>query len=150
MEEVRATIIQAFEALKRCDAEALAALHVDDGSFTKFAEFPPYGRQDRAQALLHEEIMAANLTDYEYRIEDLLVNIVGDVAVATFLLTHRAVLVNDYTFEGRRMELRVRATMVLKRQEGVWQIMHNTSRPSLPIRPEMIAPGSVDRFNSNS
>jgi uncharacterized protein (TIGR02246 family) len=134
VEEVRATIIQAFEALKRCDAEALAALHADDGSFTKFAEFPPYGRQDRAQALLHEEIMAANLTDYEYRIEDLQVVVLGGVAVATFLLTHRAVLVNDYTFEGHRMELRVRATMVLKRQKGMWRIVHEHFSP-FPTHP---------------
>jgi ketosteroid isomerase-like protein len=121
---VEAVIFAFFEAGKNKDLSSLPGFHASRESFTKFDENPPFTRQNADEAFMHEQAAFANISDYSYRVEDLRVDLFGEVAVATFYLAYRGIFVNDYTFEGSPVESRDRVTMVLARTQGGWKIAH--------------------------
>jgi ketosteroid isomerase-like protein len=122
--EVTSVIFAFFEAGKNKDLAALGRLHSSHDSFTKFDENPPYTRQNSQDAFVHEQAAFSNISDYEYQIEDLRVDLLGSTAIGTFYLGYSGIFVNDYSFEGSRIASRVRVTMVLSRAEGGWKIAH--------------------------
>jgi ketosteroid isomerase-like protein len=121
--DVASLIYAFFEAGKDKDLTTLADFH-SAGPFSKFDENPPYTRQNSQEAFVHEQAAFANISDYSYKIDDLRVDLLGDVAVATFYLSYKGMFVNDYSFEGSPVGSRVRATMVLTRTEKGWRIVH--------------------------
>jgi len=122
--DVASVIFSFFEAGKNKDLAALGRFHSAHGSFSKFDENPPYTRQNSQDAFVHEQAAFANISDYEYSIDDLRIDMLGSVAVATFYLAYRGMFVNDYSFEGSPVSSRARVTMVLSRSENGWQIVH--------------------------
>jgi|BEDMetMinimDraft_2_1075160.scaffolds.fasta_scaffold00173_3 ketosteroid isomerase-like protein len=132
--EIISTVYAIFEAGKNKDLTSLSSYHLQDKSFSKFDEFPPYSRQDFEQAIVYEQAAFVNLSDYQYRIEDMKIDRIDDVAIVTFYLDYSGVFVNDYSFEGRSVHSRSRVTMVLfKTQEG-WKVVHEhfSSFPDWP------------------
>lgn len=113
-----------FEAGKNKDLGALADLHASREIFSKFDENPPYTRQNSQEAFVYEQAAFASISDYEYQIDDLRIDLVGSVAVATFYLTYKGMFVNDYSFEGTPVSSRARVTMVLNQTERGWKIAH--------------------------
>ena len=133
-DDVEAVIRAFFEAGKNKDLTALASFHAPRDQFTKFDENPPYSRQNSEQAFVYEQAAFANISDYDYSIEELRVDLLGDVAVATFHLGYSGMFVNDYSFEGSPVRARVRATMVLERTAKGWKFVHeHFSR--IPVSP---------------
>jgi ketosteroid isomerase-like protein len=123
-QEVESTLHSVFEAGRRGDFTTLARLHAQDARFSKFSDTPPLRRLTADEAQMHEELAFASLSDFHYHIRDLKVDVLGDLAVATFYLDYGGVLVNNYTFEGRTLEVQNRATVVLERHDGKWRILH--------------------------
>ncbi len=82
--QVEALIFAFFEAGKNKDLSSLAGFHTSRDLFSKFDENPPYTRQNSDEAFVHEQAAFANISDYSYEIQDLRVDTVGSVAVATF------------------------------------------------------------------
>jgi ketosteroid isomerase-like protein len=122
--DVETVIRQFFEAGKNKDLTALASFHSSADSFTKFDENPPYTRQNSDEAFVYEQAAFANISDYNYRVDELRVDLFGDAAVATFYLSYGGIVVNDYSFEGSPLSGRARVTMVLTRSPGGWKIAH--------------------------
>ncbi len=122
--EVTEFIQAFFEAGKNKDLTALMDFHAPGKVFSKFDENPPYTRQTSEEAYVYEQAAFANISDYEYKIEDLRVDIVSDVAIATFYLSFKGMFVNDYSFEGMTVGSRARVTMVLARFGGSWKFIH--------------------------
>lgn len=122
--EVTEVIHAYFEAGKNKDLTALMDFHAPGRVFSKFDENPPHTRQASEEAYVYEQAAFANISDYEYKIEDLRIDIVGEAAVATFYLSFRGMFVNDYSFEGMTVGSRARATMVLARFGGNWKFVH--------------------------
>jgi ketosteroid isomerase-like protein len=131
--EVEAFLRSFFEAGKEKDLTSLMDFHSAVG-FTKFDDNPPFTRQNSEDAFIHEQAAFANISDYQYEIEDLKIDIFGETAVATFYLTYKGVFVNDYSFEGMTVGSRSRVTMVLARFRGTWKMVHEhfSSFPDLP------------------
>jgi len=131
--EVSALIRSFFEAGKEKDLTSLMGFH-SPSVFTKFGDTPPYTRQNSEEAFVHEQAEFANISDYQYRIEDLRIDLLGEAAVATFYLSYKGVFVNDYSFEGMTVSSRSRVTMVLAKFRGSWSIVHEhfSSFPDLP------------------
>ena len=98
--------------------------HAPRDQFTKFDENPPYTRQDSEQAFLYEQAAFANISDYEYDIGELRVDLLGDMAIATFYLSYSGMFVNDYSFEGSPVRAKSRVTMVLGRTPKGWRVVH--------------------------
>lgn len=131
--EVSAFVHAFFEAGKEKDLTALMDFHAPHG-FTKFDENPPYTRQNSEEAFIHEQAAFANISDYEYKIEELRIDLFGEIAIATFYLAYKGVFVNDYSFEGMTVGSRSRVTMVLLMTMAGWKMVHEhfSSFPDLP------------------
>ena len=93
--------------------------------FTKFDESAPYTRQNSDDAFMYEQARFANISDYEYKIEDLRIDVIGFIAIATFYLSYKGVFVNDYSFEGSTVGGRSRVTMVIGKFGDEWKIVHH-------------------------
>ena len=133
---VEALIRAFFDAGRNKDLGALASFHAPGDQFTKFDENPPYTRQNSEEAFVYEQAAFANISDYTYSIDDLRIDLFGDVAIATFYLSYSGMFVNDYSFEGSPVRAKTRATMALVRSSKGWRMVHeHLSRlPDLPAR----------------
>lgn len=123
-EQVRGLLFSIFEAAKNKDFAFLNRMHASDDSFSKFDDNLPHTRQDSKQASMYEEVALANISDYSYKIEELKIDILGDVALTTFYLQYKGMFVNNYTFEGKSVEARSRVTMVFQKRRAGWVIVH--------------------------
>ncbi|MGH9923319.1 MAG: YybH family protein [Nitrososphaerales archaeon] len=121
---IKRTVYKAFEIGKSKDLQSIQSLHYNDKRFSKFGDTPPYMRMDYNDACMHEELYFASVSDYDFKIEDLRVDIFGDIAIATFLIEHTGMLVDDYSFTGRTMSVKSRATMVFQKKGSEWLIIH--------------------------
>jgi len=123
--EVTALITAYFEVGKNKDITNLSKFFAPSQYFTKFDESPPYTRQDSDDAFVYEQARFANISDYEYKIDDLRIDVVGFMAIATFYLNYKGVFVNDYSFEGSTVGGRSRVTMVVGKFGDQWKIVHH-------------------------
>ncbi len=126
--DVASVIFAFFEAGKNKDLTALGRFH-SGRNFSKFDENPPYTRQNSEEAFVYEQAAFANISDYNYEIEDLKIDLVDQVAIATFYLTYRGIFVNDYSFEGKTVSSKSRVTMVLSNLPDGWKIVHEHFSP---------------------
>ena len=122
--DIEALIRAFFDTGKSKDLAALADFHAPRDQFTKFDENPPYTRQSSEEAFVYEQAAFANISDYNYSIDELRVDLFGDVAIATFYLTYSGMFVNDYSFEGSPVKSKTRVTMVLGRTPKGWRVAH--------------------------
>jgi ketosteroid isomerase-like protein len=122
--EVANVIYAFFEAGKNKDLTALGQFYSSEDSFTKFDENPPYTRQNSQDTFVHEQAAFANISDYEYQIDDIRIDMFEGLAIATFYLTYQGLFVNDYSFEGSRVGSRSRVSMVLTKTTKGWKMVH--------------------------
>ena len=123
-QDVESVIVAYFEAGKNKDLTSLSDFHSSREAFTKFDENPPYTRQSSDEAFVYEQAAFANISDYNYKIDGLRIDLMGDTAVATFHLTYTGMFVNDYSFEGSPVSSHARVTMVLVRTSRGWRMAH--------------------------
>ena len=123
--EVAALITSYFEVGKSKDITSLSRFFAPSQYFSKFDESRPYTRQNSDDAFMYEQARFANISDYEYKIEDLRIDVIGFMAIATFYLDYKGVFVNDYSFEGSTVGGRSRVTMVVGRFGDEWKIVHH-------------------------
>jgi ketosteroid isomerase-like protein len=95
-----------------------------DRRFTKFGDSPPYDRRELDRALMLEQLQFASISDYDFTIEDLRIEMVGDAALATFTLASTGIIVDDYSFRGTAVNNRSRATIVFCKDDGGWKMLH--------------------------
>jgi len=121
--KIRDLIYDYFQLAKTKEIEKIEEF-LDPG-FTKFGDSPPYDRRDFERALMLEQLQFASLSDYDFKIEDLKTEIMGDSAIATFVIQITGMIVDDYSFRGTAINNRSRATIVLKKDKnGRWKIIH--------------------------
>ncbi len=123
--EVTALITSYFEVGKSKEITSLSRFFAPSQYFSKFDESRPHTRQNANDAFMYEQARFANISDYEYKIEDLKIDVIGLVAVATFYLEYKGVFVNDYSFEGSTVGGRSRVTMVVGKFGDEWKIVHH-------------------------
>jgi ketosteroid isomerase-like protein len=133
--EVAALITSYFEVGKSKDITSLSGFFAPSQYFSKFDESRPYTRQNSDDAFMYEQARFANISDYEYKLEDLRIDVIGFMAVATFYLDYKGVFVNDYSFEGSTVAGRSRVTMVIGKFGESWRIVHQHSS-RFPDTPE--------------
>lgn len=121
---VERAVRKAFEIGRSKDLRSIHGMHFNDGRFSKFGDMPPYTRMDFNETCMHEELFFASVSDYDFRIEDLRVDLFGDVAIATFLIEHSGMLVDDYSFRGQTMRSKSRGTMIFHKKGSEWLIVH--------------------------
>ncbi len=120
--KIRDLINEYFQLAKTKEIEKIDGfLH---STFTKFGDSPPYDRRDYERALMLEQLQFASISDYDFKIEDMSIEIQGDVAVASFLLQSTGMIVDDYSFRGTTINNKSRATIVLRKVNGHWKMLH--------------------------
>lgn len=125
--EVAALIAAYFDIGKTKEVALISKFFAPSRYFSKFDESRPYTRQNAAEAFMYEQARFANISDYQYKIEDLRIDVVGFMAIATFYLDYTGVFVNDYSFEGSTVGGRSRVTMVIGKFGESWKILHQHS-----------------------
>jgi len=121
---IKRAVYKAFEIGKSKDLQSIAGMHYNDKRFSKFGDTPPYMRLDYKETCMHEELYFASVSDYDFKIEDLRIDLFDDMAIATFLIEHTGMLVDDYSFTGRTMSAKSRATMIFHKKESEWLVVH--------------------------
>jgi hypothetical protein len=120
--EIRDLINEYFQLAKTKEIEKIDTfLH---SSFTKFGDSPPYDKRDYERALMLEQLQFASVSDYDFKIEDMKIEIQQDVAVASFLLYSTGMIVDDYSFRGTTINNKSRATIILCKVNGKWKMLH--------------------------
>lgn len=120
---VRQFIYSYFQLAQSKDIEKIEEFL--DPRFTKFGDSPPYDRRDFGRALMLEQLHFASLSDYDFKIENLNTEVMGDVAVATFLLEVTGMIIDDYSFRGMSVNNKSRVTIVLQKdKKDQWKMVH--------------------------
>ncbi|MGI0048433.1 MAG: YybH family protein [Nitrososphaera sp.] len=120
---IRDMIYNYFQLAKTKEIEKIEEFI--DPEFTKFGDSPPYDRRDFERALMLEQLQFASLSDYDFKIEGLKTEVMGDAAVATFVIQVTGMIVDDYSFRGTTIDNRARATVVLRKDKnGRWKMVH--------------------------
>jgi len=122
--KVRDLIYEYFQLAKTKEIEKLDDFL--DSRLTKFGDSPPYDRRDYERALMLEQLQFASISDYDFKIEDMKIEILDKVvAVATFLLQSTGMIVDDYSFRGTTINNKSRVTLVLQKDaKENWKILH--------------------------
>jgi ketosteroid isomerase-like protein len=115
-DDVKNAAVKRFEAIKNKDEAAIKALM--DPSYTKYDDWPPYQRQEGAQALENETSAFKVLSNYTYELRDFKANVIEDVAVATFIIHYQG------TMRNQQFNFTSRVTMVFRKQDSTWKIIH--------------------------
>lgn len=96
-----------------------------DDKFTKFGDSPPYDKRELERALVLEQLQFASISDYDFKIDCLSVDVVGETAVASFMLQSTGMIVDDYSFRGTAIDNKARVTIVFKKdKKGMWKMLH--------------------------
>ncbi len=120
---IKEAIFQYFQLAKTKEIEMIDSFL--DPSFTKFGDSPPYDIREYDRALMLEQLQFASISDYDFKIEAMKIEIRKDIAIATFLLESSGMIVDDYSFRGTTINVKSRSTVVLHRDEkGRWRMVH--------------------------
>jgi len=116
--EVESTLRAVLGSAEAKDLAAVDSYHLYGPKFTKFDDWEPLTRQDAAAARKGESEGLTAATSFKANVEDLKVDVFGNVAIATFVL--------NYTIEsaGTATATRARSTVAFARDETGWKIIH--------------------------
>ena len=121
--KIRDLIYQYFQLGKTKEIEKIEEFL--EVRFTKFGDSPPYDRRDFERALMLEQMQFASLSDFDFQIEDLKTEVLGEAALATFVLQVTGMIVDDYSFRGTAINNKARATIVLRKDKNnQWKMVH--------------------------
>ena len=95
-----------------------------DKRFSRFGDVPPYKRLDYDEACMFKELYFASVSDYDFNITDLEIDFFDNVAIATFDVEQKGMLVDNYSFTGTTMNIKSRGTMVFLKKDFSWLIIH--------------------------
>ena len=122
-EEVIKIIETFFEIGKSKKLEILKDIQVNDSAFSSFSDVPPYDLKDYATTIALEELRFVSISDYDYKINNVKVNIFGETAVVALELIQKGMLVDNKAFTGEHITIGGRATFVLI-TTPTWKIIH--------------------------
>ncbi len=112
-----------FEIGKSKKLEILKDIQINDSSFSSFSDVPPYDLKDFSTTVALEELRFISISDYDYIINNVKVNIFGDTAVVALELIQKGMLVDNKAFTGENITIPGRATFVLIKKP-TWKIVH--------------------------
>ena len=122
-EEIIKIVEAFFEIGKSKKLEMLKDIQINDSSFSSFSDVPPYDLKDFSTTVALEELRFISISDYDYIINNVKVNIFGDTAIVALELIQKGMLVDNKAFTGEHITIPGRATFVLIRKP-TWKIVH--------------------------
>ncbi len=115
--KIAQSIEDIFQAGKAKDFVTLEGFHLNSPKFTKYDNDSPL-RQDYAQNTEYEKATFSAVDSFNYKINELKVDVFGNVAIATFVMPFDAVM------QGTKLIDTARSTLVFVNDAGKWKITH--------------------------
>lgn len=122
-EDILEVVSVFFNAGKTKNLAPLGAIQLDDARFSSYSDVPPYDLKDYATTIALQQLRFVSISDYEYEMKNLRVDLFGDCAVATFSVTQTGMIVDSYSFRGQHLSMESRGTFVLVKSQK-WKIVH--------------------------
>jgi ketosteroid isomerase-like protein len=115
--EIREAVLSIKADIESSNIEGLQAAHLDNEKFTKFG---PRGfeRQDVASANESEEVFFSSITDIEYEVRDLKIDVFGDIGIATYYPEV------SFVRDGSDVSVSGRQTFVFLKTDYGWKLVH--------------------------
>ena len=122
-EEIIKIVESFFEIGKSKKLEILKDIQINDSSFSSFSDVPPYDLKDFSTTVMLEELRFISISDYDYIINNVKVNVFENTAVVALELIQKGMLVDNKAFTGEHITIPGRATFVLIKKP-TWKIVH--------------------------
>ena len=122
-EEIIKIVELFFEIGKSKKLEILKDIQINDLSFSSFSDVPPYDLKDFSTTIALEELRFISISDYDYIINNVKVNVFENTAVVALELIQKGMLVDNKAFTGEHITIPGRATFVLIKKP-TWKIVH--------------------------
>ncbi|MEE9364009.1 MAG: nuclear transport factor 2 family protein [Cellulophaga sp.] len=119
--EIKQTVIDLFTSVQKLDADALISYHIYTPEFTHFKNESLRGYSTENEKGEHD--FMALISEFEYDLNDLKINVFGDVAISTFHADFRP------TINGNVFQIIEQATVVWIKVDGAWKITHEHFPP---------------------
>jgi ketosteroid isomerase-like protein len=119
--EVRRRLDDIWAAIAAKDLARLESYHLYGPKFTEFKDGAPRGDAEANKA--GERQFFSALSDSKVDMKDLVVNVFGDVAIATFNGDFRG------TMGGKPIGVKLASTMVFAKADGQWRLVHEHFSP---------------------
>src|SRR5690606_14386764 len=124
--EIQAVLDGIFKSIQDRDIDKLLSYHAYGPKFTEFRDgamrTSSQGNED------HERGLVKAISGFEYDLEDLLINVLGEVAVVTFHANFRPVIGEE------EMQMLGQATLIFVDTPDSWKIIHEHFSPLLAQR----------------
>ncbi|MFO1512056.1 MAG: nuclear transport factor 2 family protein [Verrucomicrobiota bacterium] len=115
--QIQNRLQEIFDAATKKDFTRLDSYHFYGPKFTKFATESP-DRQDAAAAREAEHAGLEAVTGMKINVENLKIDVLPDVGVATFLMRY------SFQVGTNAVERQAKGTLVLVNDRGSWKIVH--------------------------
>lgn len=115
-EAVKTVLVTRIEGIKNKDAQIIKRL-TDRNIYTKFDDWPPFELQD-FHALDREADALRVLKEYDYTTKDWKINVFGETAIASFVITYRG------TIRTLNFTITSRVTAFLVKRDEDWKLIH--------------------------
>ncbi|MDH5487916.1 MAG: nuclear transport factor 2 family protein [Gammaproteobacteria bacterium] len=115
--ELRKVIESIAEDIETANIEGLQAMHLNSSKFTKFGP-RSFDRQDVARTNDSEAAFFSSISNMNYEIRDLKIDVFGDIGIVTYYPYV------SFVKDGEKREVNGRQTLVFLKTESGWKIVH--------------------------
>ena len=115
--EIREAVSSIKADIESSNIDGLQAAHLNSEKFTKFGP-RDFERQDVAGANESEAAFFSSITDVEYEIRDLKIDVFGDVGIATYYPEV------SFVRDGSDVAASGRQTFVFLKTDSGWKLVH--------------------------
>ena len=122
-EEILDVIMTFFTAGKTKNVAPLSVIQLDDPRFSSYGDVPPFDLKDFATTTALEQLRFVSISDYDFELKNMRVDLFETFAVATFTVRQSGMIVDNYSFRGQHSTMESRATFVLIKNLK-WKIIH--------------------------
>ena len=115
--EIRAVMQSIKSDIESANIEGLQAIHLNSDKFTKFGP-RSFDRQDVISTNESEASFFSSISDANYEVRDLKIDVFGDVGIATYYPEV------SFVRNGKVVEVSGRQTLVFLKTDSGWKLAH--------------------------
>ncbi len=112
-----------FDAGKTKNLRVLYNIQSQGSIFSSFSDTRPRDLKDFTTTIALEELKFANISDYDYEIQNLKITLLDNFAVAAFELYQHGILIDNTIYSCKTISSHVRSTFVFSKKP-TWKIIH--------------------------
>ncbi len=122
-DEITEIIHTFFTAGKTKNLAPLSAIQLDDARFSSYGDVPPLDLKDFATTFALQQLRFVSISDYEYELNNLRIDLFDNFAIATFIVKQTGMVVDNYSFRGEHLSMQSRASFIFTKTSK-WKIAH--------------------------